>query len=443
MKKYQIFIVFFCLLSTIIFTGCGGHKHSMGNWETKTPATCTQAEVKHRLCDCGYEETQDGSPKLNHNYKIEETVAPTQMQNGYIKYVCNCGESYKQYRCLLTFSSVIYGQNIDASDMPVIEHKIVDKDSVFLGVEDYEKYVVSEYRIYYGNDIYSTINVGDKITQSTTITIVWENAEEKTEEQKQFEQLLKKINKLEEISVKYNNEFSSENNAFKRVFQYIRATRYNTTQWNLLGGTIEQDFMQYVQDNQGEFNLQSLQNLDYFIIPSTKEKVDFVHMMAIINVVVANGIDANSPNDLVGWGGDFCQLVAQIKPLNLTGEQLKQKANELLGNDVSTFGAQDICADFDAINISSIFIQMQTKSISVAMKQYYNNFVKSTRNSDFLKNAFAETYTSENTLAAAFTERLTNNLYISMWCKQNNVSMTEDIEIFNAVAISLAKYLFD
>ena len=415
----------------------------MGKWETKSAATCTSAEIKHRLCECGYEETQDGSPKLDHSYKIDEVVAPTQMQNGYIKYVCNCGENYKKYTCLLTFSSVVYGENIDTSEIPILEHKIVDKDTVFLGVDDCEEYVVSEYRIYHGNDIYSTINVGDIITQSTTITVVWKSAEEKTVEQQQFEQLLSKINKLEEISIKYNSEFSSENNAFKRVCQYIRALRYNTTQWNLLGGTIEQDFFEYVLDNQGQYDLTSLQSLDYFIIPSTNEKVDFVHMMAIINVVITNGIEENSPNDLVGWGGDFCQLVTQIKSLNITGEQLQEKANELLANDISSFGAQDICADFDAINISSIFIKMQTKSISVAMKQYYKNFIKSSRNSNFLKNAFTDTFTSQNVLATTLVERLTNNMYISMWCKQNNVSLTDDIEIFNAVAISLAKYLFN
>lgn len=436
---YKFLSIFFCLFSGIILTACFGHTHNMGDWTTKTPASCTQAEIKHRVCaDCGHEETQTGSPKLGHNYRIEETVAPTQIQNGYIKYLCNCGENYKKYTCLLSFSSVILGENIDTSELPVINPKIVDKDSVFLGVEYSGDYMVSEYRIYYQNDTYLKINVGDIITNSTTITVVFKD---KTQEQKQFENLLEKINKLEQISLEYNNQFNSTQNAYVRVLQYIRMERYNTSEWNLLGGTIEADFSEYVKTKQGEFDLETLKNLQNFVIPSTNEKVDFVHMIAIMDIAIKNGLSSNMANDLAGWGGDFCQLVAELKKLNLTGIDLQMKAVELLGGESSSFSEQDLCADLDAINITKTFEDLENKSISNAIKQYYNQFSIALRKTNFLQNAFAETFENEHYMAQHLIQRLDGNLYIKIWCGENNLDITNDMEIFNAVALAIGKYL--
>ena len=49
--------------------------HSFGDWATKTPADCLNAEVEIRSCACGAEETQTGDAALNHNMetKFDET----------------------------------------------------------------------------------------------------------------------------------------------------------------------------------------------------------------------------------------------------------------------------------------------------------------------------------------------------------------------------------
>jgi len=41
--------------------------HAYGEWQTKTPATCDDAEVEYRACDCGKEETRSGDAALGHN----------------------------------------------------------------------------------------------------------------------------------------------------------------------------------------------------------------------------------------------------------------------------------------------------------------------------------------------------------------------------------------
>lgn len=68
MKKHIIIVLIAALL--VACTGCGPaeHKHSFGEWETKSPATCGNAEVEVRKCECGEEETREGDPATgNHN----------------------------------------------------------------------------------------------------------------------------------------------------------------------------------------------------------------------------------------------------------------------------------------------------------------------------------------------------------------------------------------
>ena len=50
------------------------HTHTYGEWTTKTPASCLEAEVEHRICsnpNCGHEETRDGDPALDHDNHIQ------------------------------------------------------------------------------------------------------------------------------------------------------------------------------------------------------------------------------------------------------------------------------------------------------------------------------------------------------------------------------------
>ncbi len=70
------------------YGGLATHEHSYGAWETKTPATCTEAEVEFRKCACGKEETQTGDAALGHNMqtKFDENNHWTECAN-------NCGET--------------------------------------------------------------------------------------------------------------------------------------------------------------------------------------------------------------------------------------------------------------------------------------------------------------------------------------------------------------
>ncbi len=53
------------------YGGLASHVHKFGDWQTRTEATCTDAEVEFRKCTCGAEETQTGDAALNHNMETK------------------------------------------------------------------------------------------------------------------------------------------------------------------------------------------------------------------------------------------------------------------------------------------------------------------------------------------------------------------------------------
>ncbi|MBO7196342.1 MAG: hypothetical protein J6V80_03315 [Clostridia bacterium] len=70
-----------------------GHHHEYGEWQTRTPATCTESGLEFRSCECGEAEENRLIPATGHSY-AEYTVLPTCTEKGYTTYTCNCGHSY-------------------------------------------------------------------------------------------------------------------------------------------------------------------------------------------------------------------------------------------------------------------------------------------------------------------------------------------------------------
>ena len=70
MKKLVVLLLAFTLCLALVSCDLFNnflHEHAYGEWETKTPATCTEAEVEVRKCSCGAEETRTGDAAVGHN----------------------------------------------------------------------------------------------------------------------------------------------------------------------------------------------------------------------------------------------------------------------------------------------------------------------------------------------------------------------------------------
>ncbi|MBP3401968.1 MAG: hypothetical protein J6K85_02805 [Clostridia bacterium] len=53
------------------YGGTASHVHVYGEWQTRTAATCDEAELEFRKCACGAEETQTGEAALGHNMETK------------------------------------------------------------------------------------------------------------------------------------------------------------------------------------------------------------------------------------------------------------------------------------------------------------------------------------------------------------------------------------
>ena len=451
-----IFVSIFVLFSGIMLTGCLPHQHVWSEWTQFSPKTCTKDEILIRTCkECHTSEKQIGEKAEGHIF-VDTVFEPTENENGYTLHECeHCDEKYSDNEtCLITFESTTNNITIDSNDLPQINQIVVNKNEKIQEIESTEKFKPQSYRIYLNPTSFTLINLEKGVIKSTKITVVWDTLfpQELTEDEKEFFSIIQKIKKLENISQAYNTEKNSTNNPQTRVLQYLRQKRYGDGQWNTFGGTIESDFSEYVTTNQGNIDLASLQSYTNLKIPKTNDEIDFIHMIAIMNVI-AKGSLTSSNNDLISWGGDLCQLVVELKNTNLTGTALQDKAYELFRSKNTSFSNEDLLGDIDAFNIMQIYLNQSDdkKSISSAIKDYYLNYTQSQRKQTFLSIVFPDfidTSTgnltkTESEMASAIVSRLSGNFLVKLWCMQNGLNFSTHSAQFNAAAMAFAKYFIE
>jgi len=374
-----------------------------------------------------------GSQPHEHSYTFN-TILPTINSDGYTSYICECGYEYKDnYTVLLKFVSV--NEDGQVIDDIIIEDKIVSKNSSFGGITHDGFYRPIEYKI--GNN---RLNLGDKITRSATITIIFEN--NMSPEIQEFLDTVKKLQKLVDISVKYNQEKSLTKNPEIRAMQYIRTANYNGSNWNMVAGTLESDFINYVEQNKEDIDVLSLRSINEMNSPIESKSVDFVHLFASMNAICYSNYSNNS-SDLAGWGGDLAQLVGNVKSVlngsNINNKTPKQIANEYFNSSIGGFSSSDVYADLDAVNMAYL-IKNTNKSLPNVFKDYYLNGTSASKSS-FINNVFGNVVQDVATLSGTIYSRVTNNYLIQIWCNQNGISTTNDAQIFVACSEVFAEYL--
>lgn len=369
----------------------------------------------------------------SHSYETE-TISPTQTDMGYTHHFCSCGEYFDDdFTCLLTFNSTSIDTSIPLTDLPQIAPKVVAQNSIFEAIANTQDFKVSTY---------TGATVGQKVTNSMTITIVWDKF---SQAEKDCISIADKINDLCSISYKYNSS-----KYFLRASQYLRTAKYTGNTWNIMAGTIESDFVDYVSQNQGSKNISSLRTISEMVSPVSNEKLDFIHMFAVINSIenfknnnqsstISQVLNSNA-SDLSGWIGDICTLVQEIVNASVVGDEIQVLANQKFNNASSTFSGEDLIADMDAVNIMKIYYSSSLKTFANVFEDYYFSTTSQQRKNLFINNVFKKTYTSANTLADDIILRLKNNFLAQYFCSTLGISFTEHEAQFNAVAIAFANY---
>ena len=316
----------------------------------------------------------------------------------------------------------------------------IDKDSLFTGLEETNGLMPVEYRVYSSTTEYKNLYLNQKITENVSITVVWNNSTYNQAEYQNFDKIINKIKTLEEISLRYNQEKGSTEDANLRVLKYIKEVRYNGIAWNVLVGSLDSDFIQYVKDNQpSDMDLSSLQQTEFLTDPKTKENVDFLHMIAVVNVILKCGFENYTNVDLASWGGDICQLAIQLKRTGLSGSALQAKADELFNGDAnSSFSRYDVLANVDAFNIANLYFNLGNSTISSVLEQYYKLSSTHYRNTIYLQKALPEIYenneicVTKDEFKQILISRVDNNNLINFWSTtlgESYSTLTEQVRV--------------
>ena len=254
----------------------------------------------------------------------------------------------------------------------------------------------------------------------------------KTPEEIQFQSFVNDYRSLESLSKAYNSSGYQ-----KRVLVYIRSSRYNSSQWNFIGGSLDEDFVTYVHEN--DANLEYLRTKDSLTYPNSDDEIDFVHMIATINLLNTND---NKCADLGGWGGDLCQLVQEIKDTDKTGEELKELVLSKF-NVTSSFGSEDVLADLDAVNIYTIYkSQTGTKSFADAISTYYKSLTHSARKNSFSNYLFANQSVNTTSQKVDYLfNRLSGNYYLGILNESYGISFSENENQFKVCLEVFVEYL--
>lgn len=224
-----------------------------------------------------------------------------------------------------------------------------------------------------------------------------------------FSEALLNLRKLESYIKQYKDETKSTKSLSHLILSFIREGKYVGGAWTTAAGSCPTDLVTYVQklDKEKKTNVTLCRKYGEIVLPS-KEKMDFVHLFAVMNGLDHSNSYTERFSALVGWGGDTAQLVQDLKKFNGTLDELLVQANKLLGIK-GQFGEGDLISDLDA----PIILSKKTDSVTFAniIEEYYNGNEWKNRVPNFVKLTFP-TLTDKTKLRQVVFDRYNKDGYI-------------------------------
>ena len=188
-----------------------------------------------------------------------------------------------------------------------------------------------------------------------------------------FDKILTDLKNLENYIKEYIQEKSyTETTLTHLITCYIRLGAYTTEQWNLVGGKLPDDLTSYIteKDEEKGTSAQSTQSYRDFILPNG-EKMDFVHMFAVMNGIENGGSYSKNYAHLVGWGGDTEQLLEDIMNVEGDLDYIMQYAKENYFRITGGFDEGDYVSDLDGAVL--LFNKNDNNYFADLIKNYYTS----------------------------------------------------------------------
>ena len=165
-----------------------------------------------------------------------------------------------------------------------------------------------------------------------------------------FDQVMKDLENLEKYIKEYITEKSYTDSTLTHLIVcYIRLGAYTSTEWGIAGGSIPDDLASYIssKDEEKGTTAQKTQKYRDMVMPNG-DKIDFVHMFAVMNGIEYGNSYSSNFAHLVGWGGDTEQLLEDI--MNNQGDlgSLMEIAKTNYFRIKGGFDEADLISDLDA-----------------------------------------------------------------------------------------------
>lgn len=187
-----------------------------------------------------------------------------------------------------------------------------------------------------------------------------------------FKEALDNLEILESYIKEFITEKKSSASINHLVTCYIREGVYTSSEWSIAGGSLPDGLKDYIieKDTEKKTNAQEVKTYKEIELP-TKEKIDFVHLFAVMNGIEYGESYTGGYSSLVGWGGDTAQLLQDIKGETGTLDELIDIVTTKYLGIKGQFGPADLVSDLDA----PIILNAKNKENTFAsvMRDYYEN----------------------------------------------------------------------
>jgi hypothetical protein len=218
-----------------------------------------------------------------------------------------------------------------------------------------------------------------------------------------------------EILESYIEQFKAEKKPSASVTHmitcYIREGSYSSSEWSIAGGSLPSDLVAYIKEKDEEMgtNAQGVKKYGEIELPS-KEKLDFVHLFAVMNGIEFGESYTGGYSTLVGWGGDSAQLLQDIKTETGTEDELVEIVRTKYLGIKGQFGPADLISDLDA----PIILNAKTNKNTFAsiIKNYYESDDYKNRVENFVALTFPNV--KKDALRTQAFSRYTSDLYIKI-----------------------------
>ena len=202
-----------------------------------------------------------------------------------------------------------------------------------------------------------------------------------------FSEALDNLEILESYIQEFKNEKKPSASITHLVTCYIREGAYSSKEWSIAGGSSPTDLDAYIKakDAEKNTNAQEVRNYKEIVLPN-KEKIDFVHLFAVMNGIEFGESYTGGYSTLTGWGGDTAQLLQDIKGESGTLDELINIVSTKYLGIKGQFGPADLVSDLDAPIILNAKNNQNT--FASIMRNYYENDDYENRVENFVELTF-------------------------------------------------------